>query len=118
MAYIEDGTSTRQGDFTTTYPGPNGDQTRLVWKLEAEGIWKLDGTTLREFMKKITIDPGDAPTRVFADNNPAAVADMRRQVEQSEPKSYGSVTFVSDDEVDLTDQETGWSLSMRRIREE
>ncbi|MDA1165700.1 MAG: hypothetical protein O3B13_21595 [Planctomycetota bacterium] len=118
MAFIEDGTSSSQGDVTMTYRDPNGEQAGFVLKLESEGTWSFDGTTLREFTRKISIEPGDAPTRVFADNDPEAFADLRKQMELTGERSYGTVTFSSDDDVDLTDHETGLSASMRRIRAE
>ena len=118
MAFIEDGTSSSQGDVTMTYRDPNGEQAGFVLKLESEGTWSFDGTTLREFTKKISIEPGDVSTRAWANNDPQAFADLRREMELTGDRSYGTVTFSSDDEVDLTDHETGLSASMRRIRPE
>jgi RsiW-degrading membrane proteinase PrsW (M82 family)/phosphopantetheine adenylyltransferase len=117
MTYSADATSSYQGDMKMVYVAPNGERARLVLSLEAEGTWSFDGTTLREFTSSISVVPGNSATQQLAKNDPQTFSETKRELEQLEERSYGSVIFLNDNEVELLDHETGITLKLKRLHE-
>lgn len=116
--YSLDGDSQSQGKITMIVKAPSGEWQSLVFNTESLGTWSFDGTILREFSKSISIDPGNATTRSLAELDPDSFTDIRRQMESSDSRAFGSVRFVNDDEVELIDNDTGWTVKMRRVTQE
>ncbi|QDT19868.1 PrsW family intramembrane metalloprotease [Gimesia chilikensis] len=115
--YSADTTFDHQGNLKIVFVAPTGERATMLLRLEVEGIWSFDGTTLCEFTNSIRVSPADPTTRQLAQNDPQAFSEIKRGFEQAEERSFGSVTFLNDNEIELLDHETGDSLKMKRLQE-
>jgi hypothetical protein len=111
--YALQGTSESQGAFTMAFVAPNGVRRTFQFLVTSRGTWTFDGLSLLEYVRDVTVEPGDAKTRAEFGPDSEIVKGLKTSMQET--KSWGSVVFLSADKIQLTDAETGGAATMERI---